>query len=80
MTTTTVRITEEVREALRQLSEQTGESMQKILADAVEAYQRRYLLEMTNAAYAELRSDPEAWQEELQERAEWSITLNNKVF
>jgi hypothetical protein len=45
------------------------------LAKAVEAYRRQRFWEQTNAAYAALRADPEAWQKELQERRDWEATL-----
>ena len=75
MASTTVRISQETRETLRQLAEQAGEPMHRVLAKAVEVYRRQYILDKTNAAYAALRADPEAWQEEQQERQTWDITL-----
>ena len=77
MASTTVRIREETREALRQLANEVGEPMQEVLAKAVEAYRRQRILESTNAAYAALRADPEAWQSMEQERREWEATLAN---
>ncbi|MBI3978559.1 MAG: ribbon-helix-helix protein, CopG family [Chloroflexi bacterium] len=71
----TVRITEETRAALWELARQTGQPMQELLARAVEAYRRQRILEQTNAAYAALRANPAAWQEEHQERAAWNATL-----
>lgn len=35
------------------------------------------LIEETNRAYATLRSDPKAWEEELRERALWDETLSD---
>ena len=75
MGSTTVRIREETREALRQLANEVGEPMQEVLAKAVEVYRRQHILERANAAYAALRADPEAWQSEQQERREWEATL-----
>ncbi|MCI0438894.1 MAG: toxin-antitoxin system protein [Chloroflexi bacterium] len=71
MASTTVRISEESRETLRQLSEELDEPMQKVLDRALEAYRRRVLLEKANEAFAALRADPKAWAEEERERAEW---------
>lgn len=42
-------------------------------ADTIEDRRRR-LLEETNRAYAALRADPDAWREELAERAIWDVT------
>jgi hypothetical protein len=75
MNSTTVRITEETREALRQMAREANAPMQEVLARAVEAYRRQCFLERANDAYAELRADPVAWQEELAERALWDATL-----
>lgn len=77
MASTTVRITEQTREILRELAEETGESMQDVLARAVESYQRQRFWQRVNAAYSKLRSDPEAWQQELEERAAWDVTLKD---
>ena len=75
MPTTTVRITTDTADTLRELARSTGRSMQDLLAAAVDAYWRRLLLDETNAAYAALRADPKAWQEELEERRLWDATL-----
>ncbi len=40
-------------------------------AKALEDIKRRNFFNKANAAYEALKSDPIAWQEELQERAEW---------
>ena len=75
MASTTVRISQETRQVLRELAEQMGEPLHKVLARAVEAYRRQYILEMSNAAYAALRANQEAWREEQAEREEWEATL-----
>ena len=71
----TVRVTERTHAVLRDLSDETGEPIQDIVGRAVEAYRRQRILELTNAAYAALRSDPRLWQEELEEREAWEITI-----
>jgi hypothetical protein len=45
--------------------------MSEVAAAAVERLWRERILEETNAAYAALRADPNAWRRELEERAEW---------
>ena len=75
MASTTVRVSQETRQALRELAEQTGDPIHKVLAKAVEAYRRQYILEEANAAYAALRADPEAWREEQEERQAWDVTM-----
>jgi hypothetical protein len=53
----------------------SGEPPQRLQPNAVEKQRRRHILEETNAAYARLRADPSAWQEELEERVVWEATL-----
>ena len=77
MATTTVRVGQATRAALRQLAAETGEPMSVVLEKAVEAYRRQCIFAQANAAYAALRSDPEAWTEELAERQEWEGTLTD---
>ena len=70
-----VRVSDHTHSTLRELSEQTGMPMQELIAEAVETMRRRRILEMTNAAYAVMRADPERWQDELAERSEWDVAL-----
>jgi hypothetical protein len=49
--------------------------MAALLDEAVETLRRQRLLEQTNAAYARLRADPDAWQEIDAERQAWDATL-----
>ncbi len=51
--------------------------MGEVLDKALEAYRRQLFLEQLNAAYADLRSDPEARDELRQELAEWDVTLGD---
>ncbi len=73
----TIRVTDETHEALRKLAQEMDEPMEDVLAKAVEAYRRARVLELTNQAYASLKADPQAWQELLDERAEWDVTLSD---
>jgi len=49
--------------------------MQAVLDEAIDHYQQEQLLDEANAAYAQLKSDPKAWSEELAERAQWDGAL-----
>ena len=49
--------------------------MQTVLDEAVEHFRREKLLVAANAAYAQLRADPESWKEELAERRRWDAAL-----
>jgi hypothetical protein len=75
MPSTTVRISEKSREALRALSEESGEPMQSILDKAIEEYQRKHFFEQLNADYEALGADPEAWAEYKKELELWDATL-----
>ena len=79
MQSATVRISLSTREKLRSLTSETGESMQDILDEAVEIYRRQHFLKRANAAFAVLRNDPDAWQEEQEERAAWDVTLTDDL-
>src|SRR5437879_3497396 len=75
MSAPTVRISEASHRILKELAEQTGQTMMDVLDKAVEAYRRKLFFEQMNAGYAELRADSEAWAEHLAERKLWDATL-----
>ena len=77
MISKTVRIDQQTWEVLKELAGLLGEPMQKVLAQAIEAHRRQLILEKSNAAFAALRGDSEAWQEEQAERGEWDTTLSD---
>lgn len=70
----TVRISQASWQALRQIAAQAGEPMQTVLDKAIEAYRRQCFLHEANTAYAALRDNAEAWEEEITEREAWEIT------
>ena len=70
-----IRISSHAKATLRELARHEGKPMQAVLDEAIEHYQRERLLDEANAAYARLKSDPKAWQEELAERKLWEGTL-----
>ena len=73
MTSTTVRITDEMRDTLRQLADEEHETMQTILARALERYRRERMFARADEIYAAMT--PEEWVEEEAERALWDTTL-----
>jgi len=73
----TVRISQASWQVLRQIAAQAGEPMQAVLDKAIEAYRRQCFLQKANEAYAALRENTEAWQEEIAEREAWDITLED---
>ena len=60
---------------MKELAELTGEPMPAVLDKAIEACRRRQFLQGLAADFARLRQNPKAWQQELEERAEWDTTL-----
>ena len=77
MSATTVRISRETRDRLRELAVQEHVSMNVILDRAIEVYRRKQFLDAANRAYAALREDAQAWQDEQTERKAWDETLND---
>ena len=56
-----VRVSENIHQTLRQLSQVQGKSMQDIIDTAVEGYRRNQFMEELNAAFQSLRDNPAAW-------------------
>lgn len=52
MATTTVRVDENIRKKLKELSKKEGVSIQIIISNALEFYQRKLFLDDLNKAYA----------------------------
>ncbi len=66
-----IRISENAFEMLRQLEQESGDSKQVIIEKVLERLMRENLLKKGNEAYEELRRNPKAWQEEIEERKVW---------
>jgi predicted transcriptional regulator len=79
MATTMIRVRGDIHALLQRLAEEDGISMQDVLGRALEEYRRARLFELADAAYEALRADPEAWQQELEERAGWDVTLMDGI-
>jgi len=74
MPSTSIRIDEQALAVLRALARKQSLPLQTILKEAIDSYRRQQFLKDANAAFAALRSDPEAWQEEQLERELWDRT------
>ena len=72
-----LRISDVAHRNLREISRIERRPMQAVLDSAVEAYRRKVFLEGLNADFAALRGDPEAWQDEVEERVLWETTLTD---
>lgn len=75
--TSTVTISNISYQALAKLSASLGQPIETILEQAIKQYRRQQFLTAANQAYLTLRDRPEAWQEELEEREAWDITLED---
>ena len=73
--TLTVRIRPETHRKLSALARQMETTLPEVLDKAISEFERRQFLEECNAAFARLRADPVAWEEELDERREWDCTV-----
>lgn len=70
-----IRIAEGTSQRLDELAEETHESKQDLLDKAVQMLARKYFLVKTNNELAELKKDPKAWKEYMQEHEAWDETL-----
>ena len=68
---TTIRVSLEQREQLRQLAEQRSSSMADTLDAALDALRRNQFFEQMATAEAALRADPDGWAEYIAERDAW---------
>ena len=76
---TTVRISERSRSVLRRLSEQKKISMVEALDEVTAYWERQHFFQTLNESFAALKADPDAWQEELEERRLWDQTLTDDI-
>jgi hypothetical protein len=74
-----IEVATETLAQLRHLAELTGESVEDLVAKAIEARFRKVFLEECNQAYSRLRTAAAAWQKELAERNEWESTLGDEL-
>jgi hypothetical protein len=74
----TVRISKETHQALKELADSEQTSLQQVLERAIETYRRQRFLDDANRQFAALRADSEAWKAELMERSEWDNTLRQE--
>lgn len=70
-----IRISPQSKATLRMLAQHEGKPMQTVLDQAIEQYRRDSFFRELDEGYARLQADPQAWQEELDERQLWDSTL-----
>jgi len=71
------RISEQDHRVLQELSAQTGKPHTEIIHEALDAYQRKALLDAANAGFARLRENKAEWKLELAERKLWDSTTSD---
>ncbi len=79
MQSVNVRISSQSYQILKSLSQEKGQSMQSVIDQAIEDLRRRKMLEATNEAFSELKTNKKAWKDELKERELWGNTLADGV-
>ncbi len=72
-----IRISEEAYIKLSELAEALGAPRTRVVEKALDKLAGEQLLKRANRAYEELMKDPQAWQEELEERKDWEATLGD---
>ena len=73
--TTTIRVSREIYNQVKTLALQQNKNMQDIIEHAVTEYKKKKFYNDLNEAYAKLKSNPNDWQLELEERNEWDSLL-----
>ncbi|MBA8825396.1 putative transcriptional regulator [Saccharopolyspora lacisalsi] len=69
--TTTIKVPDELRNRLAQRAQERHVSQADVIAEALEALERREFWAAVDAGYERLRQDPEAWSDYVNERDEW---------
>lgn len=79
MPSTSIRIDEQALAVLRELARRQRQPVQTVLKQAIDSYRREKFLGEVNAAFAALRSQPEAWNAEQQERDLWDQATGDRI-
>ncbi len=71
----TITLSDRTERTLSQLVETEGIAPEDLLDKALEQYRRSEFIRRANESFDILRSDPEAWAQELVERKVWDVAL-----
>jgi predicted transcriptional regulator len=77
MSSSTVRISKESSNILREIAAREKKSFQTVLDAAIEEYRRHRFLQEANKAYLVLKENPKKWKAELEERKQWDAALSD---
>ncbi len=69
-----IRLTDEANNHLDELAQDSGQSKQDLMVQAIKMLAADYFFKKADAAYARLKKDPKAWKQELEERKLWEST------
>lgn len=72
---TTVRIAESSKSALEEIADKIGATQIEVLAEAIEEYRRKVILDAVNKSFARLRENEKARKEYEEEQEDWDGTL-----
>ena len=75
--TTTIRVSREIYNEVKSLAQQENKNIQDVIAHAIKEYKKKKFFESLNSAYMRLKTTPNAWAEELQEREEWDGVIGD---
>ncbi|MFH1150191.1 MAG: toxin-antitoxin system protein [Actinomycetota bacterium] len=72
---TTIRVTGRTKKTIEELAASTGASQIEIVAEAVEKYRRKRMIQELCDSFARLRENPAEWEDYQREVREWDSTL-----
>ena len=72
---TTVRIAESSKSALEEIADRIGATQIEVLAEAIEEYRRKVILDAVNKSFAGLRENEKVRKEYEEELEDWDGTL-----
>ena len=79
MSELTIKLSKNAKNTLEELAKTSGKPINYLVEQAIETYRRHLFLVEANLAFSNLRKEANAWQEELQERELWDLTLLDGV-
>lgn len=74
-----IRVPRAVYERIREIAHENHETLGAVIERLVKQEEERQFWAQVNADFAALRADPEAWAEEVHERALWEGTLMDEL-
>ncbi len=75
--TTTIRVTRQTYDTLKEIAVREHASMQDMVDKLLENYETNKFFEDLQQSVLAVKEDPHAWADELQEREDWEATLSD---